>query len=72
MSCVMRKPFFAYTGLPHYNSPHYNTDFGITQSSLGSQMVIYLLFYCKWPRYNTVSLITQSVSMDPKDSVIMR
>ena len=32
------------TGLPLYNSPHYNTDFNITQSCLGSQMVIFLLF----------------------------
>ena len=59
------------TGLPHYNSPHYNTDFSITRSSLGSQMVIFLLFYCKLPHYNTVSLITQSVSVDPKDSVLI-
>ena len=32
------------TGLPHYNSPHYNTDFNITRSGLGSQMGIFLLF----------------------------
>ena len=34
----------ATTGLPHYNSPRYNTDFDITRSCLGSQMVIFLLF----------------------------
>ena len=35
---------FYITGLPHYNSPHYNTDFSITRSGLGSQMVIFLLY----------------------------
>ena len=35
---------FVNTGLPHYNSPHYNTDFSVTRSCLGSQMVIFLLF----------------------------
>ena len=29
-------------GLPHYNIPRYNTDFNITQSCLGSQMVIFV------------------------------
>ena len=29
------------TGLPHYNSPHCNTDFITTRSCLGSQMVIF-------------------------------
>ena len=33
-----------HTGLPHYNTPHFNTDFNITRSCLGSQMVIFLLF----------------------------
>ena len=37
------------TGLPHYNSPHYNTYFSITRSCLGSQRVIFLLFYCILP-----------------------
>ena len=32
------------TGQPHYNTPRYNTDFNITRSCLGSQMVIFLLF----------------------------
>ena len=31
------------TGLPHYNSPHYNTVFDITRPCLGSQMFIFLL-----------------------------
>ena len=30
---------FEGTGLPHYNTPQYNTDFNITRSCLGSQMV---------------------------------
>ena len=32
------------TVLPHYNSPHYNKDFNITRSGIGSQMVIFLLY----------------------------
>ena len=35
--------YFLCTGLPHYNSPHYNTDFNITRSGLGFQMIIFLL-----------------------------
>ena len=35
---------FPCTGLPQYNSPHYNTDFNITRSGLGSQMVGFLLY----------------------------
>ena len=31
------------TGLPHYNSLHYNTDFNITRSCIGSQMAIFLI-----------------------------
>ena len=50
------------TGLPHYNTPHCNTDFNKTRSFLGSKMVIFLLFLCKYPHYNTVSLITRSYS----------
>ena len=38
---------FDNTGLPHYNTPHYNADFNITWSCLGSQMFIFLLFSCK-------------------------
>ena len=29
------------TGLPHYNSPHYNMDFITTRSCVDSQMVIF-------------------------------
>ena len=31
-----------YTVQPHYNTPHYNADFGITWPYFGSQMVISL------------------------------
>ena len=43
MVCKITGDFIC-TGLPHYNSPHYNTHFIITQSCLGPQMVIFPLF----------------------------
>ena len=36
------------------------------------KMTTLLYVYCKKTHYNMVSLIKVSVSMDPKDSVIMR
>ena len=46
--------------------PHYNADFDRTLPCLGSQLVIF-----KWPLYYMVSLTTLSISMHPKDSVII-
>ena len=37
-----------------------------------SKMIILLNIYCKQPHYYTVSLITRSVFLDPKDSIIMK
>ena len=39
---------------------------------MAAKLIILLFVNCKQPHYSTVSLITQSVSMDPKESVIMR
>ena len=39
---------------------------------LAPKLIILLYVYNKQPHYNTVSLITRSASMDPKDSIIMR
>ena len=43
---IFKKPVFSGRGsnivLPHYYTPHYNTDFSITGSCLESQMVIFL------------------------------
>ena len=39
---------------------------------MAPKLIILLYVYSKQPHYNTVSLITRSASMDPRDSVIMR
>ena len=39
---------------------------------MSPKLIILLYEYSKKPHYNMVSLITQSVPMDPKGSVIMR
>ena len=39
---------------------------------MAPKLIILLYVYSKQPHYNTVSLITRSASMVPKDSVIMR
>ena len=39
---------------------------------MAPKMIILLYVYSKQPCYNMVSLLTKSVSMDPKDSIIMR
>ena len=52
--------------------PHYNVVFNITWSCHGCQIDFLLYVNCKQPQYNMVSLITQSLPMDPKDSSIIR
>ena len=39
---------------------------------MAPKLIIVLYVHSKEPHYNRVSLITQSASMDPKDSVIRR
>ena len=39
---------------------------------MSSKMIILLYVYCESPYYNRLSIITRSVSMDPKDSGMMR
>ena len=59
-----------YTLQPHYYMPHYYAVFIITWPCDGSPIDYFA--YSKQPHYNTISLITRSASMDPRDSVKMR
>ena len=53
------------TDQAHYNMPHYNTDSNLTRPYSYHST-------CTLPLYNMVSLITQSISMDSIDSIMMR
>ena len=44
----------AYTGLPHYKTPHYNKDFNITRSCHGSHMVT---SYCSYVKNLIITLV---------------
>ena len=57
---------------PHYNAPHYNTVFNIMWPYHGSQIDYFTICLEKVTSLLHGSLITRSVSMAPKDSVIMR
>ena len=66
---------YYYTGLPLYNTSHYNIyNIYYKRSCLLAPNQVIFLSFSDVNNFiiNTVSLITQSISMDPKDSVIMR
>ena len=66
------KKTFKNTLQPRYNAPHYNAVFNITRPCHGSQIDYFTISLYNVTSLLHGSLITWSVSMDPKDSVIMR
>ena len=69
---LYRHQYITCTLQPHYNAPHYNAVFNITRPFHGSQIDNFTISLYKVTSLLHSSLITRSVSMDPKGSVIMR
>ena len=61
-----------YTVQLQYNMFHYNVVFNKTLPMMVPKLYILLHVYSKYTHYNTLLHITQSISLDPKDSLIMR